>query len=140
MKTNFIKKIKHSVLGHATKGNITLLMVGLIMIVPVSSCKKSFLDVVPDNVSTIANAFVSKTEAEKYLFTCYSYLPTETDPTYNVGLTAGDEVWVEDPANHIRSTKRTATAKRLPKLVGPYCQLYERHQGRSGKLQSHTRL
>ncbi|HEX8021285.1 MAG TPA: RagB/SusD family nutrient uptake outer membrane protein, partial [Mucilaginibacter sp.] len=104
MKSNFIQKIKHSILSVAPKGNITLMIMALIMIVPVSSCKKSFLDVVPDNVSTIANAFVSQTEAEKYLFTCYSYLPTETDPTYNVGLTAGDEVWVEDPANHIRST------------------------------------
>ncbi|GAA4317445.1 RagB/SusD family nutrient uptake outer membrane protein [Mucilaginibacter gynuensis] len=74
------------------------------IIIPASSCKKSFLDVVPDNVSTIDNAFVSKAEAEKYLYTCYSYLPTNTDPTYNVGLTAGDEVWVEDPANAIRST------------------------------------
>lgn len=69
-----------------------------------TSCKKPYLDVVPDNVSTINNAFASKTEAEKYLFTCYSYLPTEVDPTYNVGLSASDEVFVLDPANHIRST------------------------------------
>jgi len=69
-----------------------------------TSCKKPFLDVVPDNVATIDNAFTSKTEAEKYLFTCYNYLPVEADPTYNVGLSAGDEVWVDDPANHIRST------------------------------------
>jgi hypothetical protein len=69
-----------------------------------SSCKKPYLDVVPDNVPTINNAFASKTEAEKYLFTCYSYLPTEVDPTYNVGLSASDEVFVLDPASHIRST------------------------------------
>ncbi|MGY0036735.1 RagB/SusD family nutrient uptake outer membrane protein [Pedobacter sp. NJ-S-72] len=58
----------------------------------------------PDNVSTLANAFVSKTEAEKYLFTCYSYLPNNTDPSYNVGLTVSDEVWVEDPSGQIRNT------------------------------------
>ena len=104
MKKELIQKIRYTILNYAAKGNIAILSFALIMILPVSSCKKSFLDVVPDNVSTIANAFVSKTEAEKYLFTCYSYLPTETDPTYNVGLTASDEVWVEDPANHIRST------------------------------------
>lgn len=63
-----------------------------------TSCKKNFLNVVPDNVATIDNAFASKTEAEKYLFTCYSYLPSDVDPTYNVGLTAGDEVWIEDNA------------------------------------------
>jgi hypothetical protein len=104
MKTNYIQKIKLAVSGSAPKGAIALLMGAFILVLPVSSCKKPFLDVVPDNVSTIANAFVSKAEAEKYLFTCYSYLPTGADPTYNVGLTAGDEVWVEDPANHIRST------------------------------------
>jgi len=68
------------------------------------SCKKPFLDVVPDNVATIDNAFTSKTEAEKYLLTCYSYLPVDYDPTYNVGLSAGDEVFVLDPTNNIRST------------------------------------
>lgn len=94
----------HPILSHFVKNKIAGLLMAFIIVLPTSSCKKSFLDVVPDNVSTIANAFVSQTEAEKYLFTCYSYLPTETDPTYNVGLTASDEVWVEDPANHIRST------------------------------------
>lgn len=70
----------------------------------VTSCKKSFLNVVPDNVATIDNAFASKTEAEKYLFTCYSYLPYEEDPTYNPGITASDETWIEDNEIHIRST------------------------------------
>lgn len=104
MKSTYIQKIKQATLSNVTKGYTALVMGALIMVLPISSCKKPFLDVVPDNVSTIANAFVSKAEAEKYLFTCYSYLPTGADPTYNVGLTAGDEVWVEDPANHIRST------------------------------------
>jgi hypothetical protein len=70
----------------------------------ITSCKKAFLNVVPDNVATIDNAFASKTEAEKYLFTCYSYLPYEEDPTYNPGLTASDETWIEDNEIHIRST------------------------------------
>lgn len=70
----------------------------ILTILITASCKKAFLDVVPDNVATIDNAFTSKTEAEKYLFTCYSYLPSDVDPTYNVGLTAGDEVWIEDNA------------------------------------------
>ena len=40
-----------------------------------SSCKK-YLDVTPDNIATIENAFTMRKEAEKYLFTCYSYLPS----------------------------------------------------------------
>ncbi len=63
-----------------------------------TSCKKNYLDVVPDNVATINNAFASKTEAEKYLFTCYSYLPNQADPQVNPGLLAGDELWMDYPA------------------------------------------
>lgn len=58
-----------------------------------SSCKK-YLDIVPDNVATINNAFTMRTEAEKYLFTCYSFLPKDGDPLYNVGFLAGDELWI----------------------------------------------
>jgi hypothetical protein len=56
-------------------------------------CHK-YLDVVPDNVVTIDNAFTLKREAEKYLFTCYSFLPVENHPTYSLGFIAGDECWL----------------------------------------------
>ncbi|NIG54960.1 RagB/SusD family nutrient uptake outer membrane protein [Chitinophaga sp. Cy-1792] len=55
-----------------------------------SSCKK-YLDFIPDNVPTIDNAFAMRTEAEKYLFTCYSYLPATGSPTGNVAFAGGDE-------------------------------------------------
>lgn len=58
-----------------------------------SSCKK-YLDIVPDNVATIDNAFTSKNEAEKYLFTCYSYLPNNANPVSNIGFLGGDEIWI----------------------------------------------
>ena len=35
-----------------------------------------------------------RTEAEKYLFTCYSFLPKDGDPFFNVGMLSGDELWV----------------------------------------------
>jgi hypothetical protein len=57
-----------------------------------SSCKK-YLDIVPDNVATIDNAFTLRNEAEKYLFTCYSFLPKDGNPLLNVGYMSGDEVW-----------------------------------------------
>ncbi|MGF6850503.1 hypothetical protein QFZ51_005738 [Chitinophaga sp. W3I9] len=87
--------------GHRIAASIICL---LIMIISGMACKKPFLDVVPDNVATIDNAFTSKTEAEKYLFSCYAYIPVNYDPTYNVGLSASDEVFVLDPTNAIRST------------------------------------
>ena len=53
----------------------------------------SYLDIVPANVATIDNAFTLRNEAEKYLFTCYSYIPKNGDINYNIGMLAGDEVW-----------------------------------------------
>lgn len=58
-----------------------------------SACKK-YLDIVPDNVAVIENAFKLRTEAEKYLFTCYSYLPKNGDGWFNAGLMSGDEIWL----------------------------------------------
>ncbi len=58
-----------------------------------SSCK-DYLDVVPDNVATIEHAFKLRNEAEKYLFTCYSFLPKNGDGWYNAGLMSGDEIWL----------------------------------------------
>ncbi len=65
----------------------------VLLLVVGTSCKK-YLDVVPDNVPTIDNAFTSKNEAEKFLFTCYSYLPQDGSPTGNPGFLAGDELWI----------------------------------------------
>lgn len=56
-----------------------------------SSCKK-YLDVVPDNVATLENAFTMRTQAEKFLFTCFSYMPRDADSDANPAL-AGDEIW-----------------------------------------------
>lgn len=63
------------------------------MLALASSCQ-DYIDVVPDNVATIDNAFSLRNEAEKYLYTCYSYLPRNADPLQNDGFLAGDEVWL----------------------------------------------
>jgi starch-binding outer membrane protein, SusD/RagB family len=44
------------------------------IIIGAVSCKK-YLDIVPDYSPTIDNAFSMRTQAKKYLATCYSYLP-----------------------------------------------------------------
>src|SRR5699024_7847173 len=68
-----------------------LIMVSIALVSSLS-CGK-FLDVVPDNVSTIDNAFTLKNEGEKFLFTLYSFLPKDGDGWFNAGLTSGDEIW-----------------------------------------------
>src|SRR3546814_7477955 len=65
------------------------------LIVSVTSCG-NYLDVVPDGVATIENAFTSRTTAEKYLFTCYSYMPSHGSYDANT-FYAGDEFWAPFP-------------------------------------------
>src|SRR5687767_2609787 len=68
------------------------------------SCKK-YLDVVPDNIATLDNAFTQRASAEKYLFTCFSYMPRHGDFNgSNVGnpaFTAGDEMWIMYPPRDV---------------------------------------
>lgn len=55
-----------------------------------TSCKK-FLDIVPDGIATIDNAFSTRISAEKYLFTCYSYMPQQGSLASNPSFSAGEE-------------------------------------------------
>lgn len=70
--------------------NITIIF--LVITSTLFGCKK-YLDVVPDNIATLENAFKMRNTAEKYLFTCYSYLPREGDSFTNPAFVAGDENW-----------------------------------------------
>lgn len=67
-----------------------------VLLITGSACQ-DYLDVVPDNVATIEHAFSNRNEAEKFLFTCYSYLPKEGDPDANPAFNGGDEVWTYWP-------------------------------------------
>jgi hypothetical protein len=56
------------------------------------SCN-DYVDIIPDNVATMEYAFRMKSMAERYLFTCYSYMPLHGDYAYDIGFLGGDEVW-----------------------------------------------
>ncbi|MGV8090689.1 MAG: RagB/SusD family nutrient uptake outer membrane protein [Mangrovibacterium sp.] len=56
------------------------------------SCS-DFLDIVPDNIATVDHAFNNRTEAERYLYGCFSFLPAFANPSSNPALLGGDEVW-----------------------------------------------
>lgn len=57
-----------------------------------TSCKK-YLDILPDDVATLDNAFATRSEAKKYLFTCYSYMPRNGDINDDPAMQGGDEIW-----------------------------------------------
>ena len=56
----------------------------------------NYLDVVPDNIATIDNAFANRTMAERFLFTCYSYMPAHADIN-SQAFFIGDEFWATYP-------------------------------------------
>jgi len=74
------------------KKYIQIIPVLLFVFVVLESCSK-YLDVVPDNVATLENAFSRRIEAEKYLHTCYSYLPKHSDVDDDPAMVGGDELW-----------------------------------------------
>ncbi|HBT08466.1 MAG TPA: RagB/SusD family nutrient uptake outer membrane protein, partial [Leeuwenhoekiella sp.] len=69
---------------------------GLATLAGFNSCQDDYLDVVPDGLATVDKIFNLRQEAEKYLFTCYSYMPRLGHPRRNAGFLAGDEMWVPD--------------------------------------------
>ena len=72
---------------------INIILISLCMLLCVSC---DYLDVVPDNVATIDNAFTDRNEAEKFLFTCYSFMPTHGDiNSQSFGMS--DEFWFPYP-------------------------------------------
>ncbi len=77
------------------KGNWYLKVTILIFLTTFSSCKK-YLDIIPDNIPTIDNSFTMRAEAEKYLYTCYSYMPKDGNLEQDPSLLGGDEIWAID--------------------------------------------
>ncbi len=52
-----------------------------------------WLDVVPEGVSRLENAFTMREQAEKYLYTCYSYMPRDGSYTADPAMLGGDDMW-----------------------------------------------
>ncbi|NGM62634.1 RagB/SusD family nutrient uptake outer membrane protein [Sphingobacterium sp. SGG-5] len=59
------------------------------------SCNK-YLDVVPDGIRTLESSFNMRSEAKKYLHTCYAYLPNFAGRQSNPGFFGADEMWAPE--------------------------------------------
>lgn len=59
------------------------------------SCQ-DYLDVVPDNVPTLDHSFTDRVGAEKYLATCYSYLPIFGSANSDPAMLGSDEFWLHE--------------------------------------------
>ncbi len=94
-----------------------------VLALALNSC--DFLDVVPDNIPTLEHAFNLRSTAERFLFTCYSYLPANGTYDGNLCHTAGDEFWL--PITN--STNAWYIARGYQKVNDPYMNYW---QGRVG--------
>lgn len=65
----------------------------LIAIVLSGTSCSDYLNIVPEGTPSMDNAFSNRINSLKFLYTCYSYLPT-FDNGGSVGFLAGDEHWL----------------------------------------------
>ncbi len=95
-----------------------------IMLLTSVSCNK-YLDIVPDDVATIDNAFALRNQAEKFLFTCYSYMPSQASLSQNPALLGGDELWLVPTSDNIP----WKIARGNQRIVNPYSNYWQGEQG-----------
>ena len=65
--------------------SLIYILTGIIAMTTLLSCKKNFLDQVPDDRITIDGVFQSKNETEKYLANVYGYIRDEWMQMWDFG-------------------------------------------------------
>jgi hypothetical protein len=83
-----------------------------------SACNQ-YLDVIPDNMATIDYAFNLRSSAERYLFTCYSYMPDHGHFNTNPAINGADELWYPVPPTDV-NTDFYSIAQGLQNVSDPY--------------------
>lgn len=84
-----------------------------------------FLEVTPDNIATIDYAFRLRSTAERFLFTCYSYMPNQGSLNENPALLGGDELWLV--ATNANNAWQIARGNQ--RVVNPYVNAWQGAQG-----------
>lgn len=80
-----------------------------------------FLNIVPeDGLATIETAFENRANAERYLYTCYAYMPRNGNLANDPGILAGDEYWsCEDPLGPQYDDKMFRIARGMQNASAP---------------------
>ena len=86
-------------------------LLSTVLLALMTSCS-GYLDIVPDDVATIEYAFRDKVKAERFLATCYSYIPDIGNPAKDPAIMGSDETW-----NFINTTEANSS-------VGSYNSFY----------------
>lgn len=83
-----------------------------------------YLDIVPDDVPTMDKAFTNRVSAEKFFFTCYSYLPNPTD-VWSYPTFFGDEMWWNIDQPNFSGNIATFLAKGTQNANEPYLNYWD---------------
>lgn len=78
----------------------------IILMTTIISCS-DYLDVVPEGTATIESAFSMRRHTLRYLYTCYSYLPSNAGGG-SIDIQAGDEAWVSAYPQYTQNIGRDA--------------------------------
>ncbi|HEY9559247.1 MAG TPA: RagB/SusD family nutrient uptake outer membrane protein [Anseongella sp.] len=103
---------------------ITKTFLAMALMSTFSACN-NYMDIVPDNVATIDYAFRLRSTAERFLFTCYSYMPLHSGINENAAFLAGDELWLP-PTN---ASAGWQIARGNQRIVDPYVNFWQGSQG-----------
>ncbi|MDR0385225.1 MAG: RagB/SusD family nutrient uptake outer membrane protein [Prevotellaceae bacterium] len=97
----------------------------LLMCIVTTGCSK-FLDIVPDDgIAKLENAFTMRSEAQRYLYTCYSYMPHDGEVGTDPAILAGDEYWsIIDPPTAVYNDNAFRIARGLQNPVNPLAGQY----------------
>jgi len=102
----------------------------IIVFILLTSCEKDYLDVVPDNVATIDLAFNTRSTAENFLSTCYTYIPEHANVEQNFSLLAGDEIWYYAENDFYMNNETSfRLAKGMQNSASPYLNYWEGGRG-----------
>jgi hypothetical protein len=77
---------------------LRIITAAVCMIFMMSAC--NYLDLVPEDEASMETAFSNRVNTEKYLFTCYSYIPSVENGLYShPAMIGGDELWWDQDYN-----------------------------------------
>jgi len=102
----------------------------IFMVILFFACEKDFLNVVPDNIATIDLAFNNRATAERFLSTCYTYIPEHAHIEQNFSLLAGDEIWYYAENDFYMNNETSfRLAKGMQNVTSPYLNYWEGGRG-----------
>lgn len=71
--------------------NILTYFIAIVVTVTITSCE-DYLEIVPDERPTEADAFANPQAARGYLYSCYGYIPNQRSGTTSIDLMTSDEI------------------------------------------------